>query len=148
MLILIPPHLGLFLRTEMFLLGNESNYLLERHGGPPGAEEVNEREPEERRRNSQQSPQRISATLEGGRGAGSPENEALGPLLLEKLVKGSLGAGEDVRRQGGAGLPGAAEVELRHLPGRVGDRRHEKVRTSPPQDTADSLPRFKLPGKL
>lgn len=46
---------------------------------------------------------------------GSPEDKALGSLLLVKLVKGSLGAGEYVRWQRGARLPGAAEVQLGDL---------------------------------
>lgn len=109
----------------MFLLCNKSNYFIAK----TLARQVLRSHKREPRKGgpSCPSPPHISAPSEGGRargrrGAGSPENEALGPLLLEKPVKGSLGAGEDVRRQGGAGLARAAEVQLRHLPSRAGGR--------------------------
>lgn len=56
-----------------------------------------------------------------GCSAGLPENEALGPLLLEQLVQGPLRTGENVGRQRGAGLPCAAPVQLGHLQHRAAE---------------------------
>lgn len=74
------------------------------------------------------------------RGVHSPENEALGPLLLEKLVEGPLCTGEDVGRQGGAGLPRAAEIKLGDLQNEWDTDVCEKAPARLPQDTVDFFP--------
>lgn len=74
---------------------------------------------------------------------GLPENEALGPLLLEQLVQGPLRTGENVGWQRGAGLPRAAPVQL-------GDLEHSAAQTAisvkglqdtVPHDSADFVPK-------
>lgn len=134
----------------MFLLCNKSNYFIAK----TLARQVLRSHKREPRKGgpSCPSPPHISAPSEGGRargrrGAGSPENEALGPLLLEKPVKGSLGAGEDVRRQGGAGLARAAEVQLRHLPSRAGGRHRWEGSSSPPPEHSWLISSIQTPGK-
>lgn len=74
-----------------------------------------------------------------------PENEALGSLLLEKLVKCSLCTGENVRWQRGAWLPHAAQVELGDLKQSAARRQKfvKRLQDTLPYDSTDLFPKHK-----
>ena len=74
-----------------------------------------------------------------GRVKGSPEDETLRSPLLEKLVEGSLRAAENVRRQGGVGLPSAAQVQLRDLENRAGTS-VKRIQGPLPHEDTDTFP--------
>lgn len=74
---------------------------------------------------------------------GLPENEALGPLLLEQLVQGPLRTGENVGWQRGAGLPRAAPIQLGDLEHSAAetDISVKRLQDTVPHDSADFAPK-------